>query len=126
MQRRRCSDSFERQIFARPHSPTREMLLYLRVVTKPKPIRVLVVAGARPNFVKIAPLMECLSSPRVAGEAQPLLVHTGQHYDEALSQLFFDQLGIPRPQINLEVGSGPHGKQTAEIKIGRASCRERV
>jgi len=83
-------------------------------VTKPKPIRVLVVAGARPNFVKIAPLMDRLSS-LTSGEAETLLLHTGQHYDEALSQLFFDQLGIPRPQINLEVGSGPHGKQTAEI-----------
>ncbi len=78
-------------------------------------MRVLVVAGARPNFVKIAPLMDRLSSHREKGEVQTLLVHTGQHYDETLSRLFFDQLGIPRPEINLEVGSGTHGKQTAEI-----------
>ncbi len=79
------------------------------------PIHVLVVAGARPNFVKIAPLMEHLSSAAGDGKTQTLLVHTGQHYDEALSRLFFDQLRIPRPQVNLEVGSGPHGQQTGEI-----------
>lgn len=76
--------------------------------------KVLVVAGARPNFVKIAPLMRELATKRAEG-VQTLLVHTGQHYDETMSRLFFDQLGIPRPDVNLEVGSGSHGKQTAEV-----------
>lgn len=80
-----------------------------------KPTRMLVVAGARPNFVKIAPLMHRLAAPELAARAETLLVHTGQHYDEAMSRLFFDQLGIPRPQINLEVGSGSHGQQTGEV-----------
>lgn len=82
-----------------------------------QPIRVLVVAGARPNFVKIAPLMDSLSSVSFATRTETLLVHTGQHYDDALSRLFFDQLKIPRPQMNLEVGSGSHGQQTGEIMI---------
>jgi UDP-N-acetylglucosamine 2-epimerase (non-hydrolysing) len=76
--------------------------------------RILVVAGARPNFVKIAPLMEQLAARRASG-VETLLVHTGQHYDEAMSRLFFDQLGIPRPDVNLEVGSGAHGQQTGEV-----------
>ncbi|MFO8014094.1 MAG: UDP-N-acetylglucosamine 2-epimerase (non-hydrolyzing) [Phycisphaerae bacterium] len=78
----------------------------------PTPVRILNVVGARPNFMKIAPLM------RVLGErdaARPILVHTGQHYDERMSRLFFEQLGIPRPDVNLEVGSGSHAVQTAEI-----------
>lgn len=73
---------------------------------------VLCVAGARPNFVKIAPIMRALAdSPRL----QPILVHTGQHYDDRLSQVFFDDLRIPRPDVSLEVGSGTHAEQTAEI-----------
>ena len=70
------------------------------------------VVGARPNFMKIAPLMEAYKAcPRI----QPLLVHTGQHYDERMSELFFNQLGIPAPDINLGVGSASHGVQTAAI-----------
>jgi len=72
------------------------------------------MAGARPNFVKIAPLVERLAARHSAGVTS-LLVHTGQHYDEAMSRLFFDQLGIPRPEVNLEVGSGTHGQQTGEV-----------
>lgn len=72
------------------------------------------VAGARPNFVKIAPLAEQLGVARTRG-AEMLLVHTGQHYDEAMSRLFFEQMGIPRPDVNLEVGSGSHGQQTGEV-----------
>ena len=68
------------------------------------------VVGARPNFVKAAPLTAAL-----AGRAEVRLVHTGQHYDEAMSRLFFDQLGLPRPDVNLEVGSGAHGAQTGVI-----------
>lgn len=78
-------------------------------------VRALVVAGARPNFVKIAPLMARLCEPYDRTEVKTLLVHTGQHYDEALSRLFFDQLGIPQPDLNLEVGSGSHSQQTAQI-----------
>jgi UDP-N-acetylglucosamine 2-epimerase (non-hydrolysing) len=84
-------------------------------MTEAHKTRILLVAGARPNFVKIAPLMDRLREPENAARAETLLVHTGQHYDEALSRLFFDQLGIPRPDINLEVGSASHAKQTAEI-----------
>ena len=62
--------------------------------------------------MKIAPLMEAY---RACPEIEPLLVHTGQHYDKVMSELFFDELGIPRPDINLEVGSGTHAVQTAEI-----------
>jgi UDP-N-acetylglucosamine 2-epimerase (non-hydrolysing) len=64
--------------------------------------------------VKIAPLMAQLRS-KTPALADVLLVHTGQHYDDAMSTVFFDQLGIPRPDVNLEVGSGSHGRQTAEI-----------
>ena len=75
-------------------------------------MKIINVAGARPNFMKIAPLMKALK--RVA-TVEPLLVHTGQHYDERMSDLFFRQLEIPEPDINLEVGSGSHAAQTAAI-----------
>ncbi|MEP0844234.1 MAG: UDP-N-acetylglucosamine 2-epimerase (non-hydrolyzing) [Phycisphaerae bacterium] len=75
-------------------------------------MKIVNVCGARPNFMKIAPLMEAYAGePAIA----PLLVHTGQHYDEKMSRLFFDELGIPRPDVNLEVGSGSHALQTARI-----------
>jgi UDP-N-acetylglucosamine 2-epimerase (non-hydrolysing) len=75
-------------------------------------LRIVNVVGARPNFMKIAPLMaEYKTYPSI----KPLLVHTGQHYDQKMSQLFFDQLDIPRPDIHLEVGSASHAVQTAEI-----------
>ena len=70
------------------------------------------ICGARPNFMKIAPLMRAY---RKHANIQPLLVHTGQHYDERMSDLFFRQLEIPEPDLNLEVGSGSHARQTAEI-----------
>jgi len=75
--------------------------------------RILCVVGARPNFMKIAPIMRELSKPQY-GLASSLL-HTGQHYDSAMKQSFFDQLGIPEPDIDLGVGSGSHAQQTAEI-----------
>jgi UDP-N-acetylglucosamine 2-epimerase (non-hydrolysing) len=78
--------------------------------------RIVVVAGTRPNFVKIAPLMKHLRPPTQAS-ADVLLVHTGQHYDEAMSRVFFDQLEIPKPDVNLEVGSSSHGRQCAEIML---------
>ncbi len=75
-------------------------------------MRIVNVVGARPNFMKIAPLM---AAYRAWPGIEPLLVHTGQHYDAAMSQLFFEQLGIPQPDVNLGVGSGSHAVQTAEI-----------
>lgn len=74
-------------------------------------MKVLNVVGARPNFIKVAPLVEAL---RREGIPQ-VLVHTGQHYDEQMSQSFFHELEIPEPDINLGVGSGTHAVQTAEI-----------
>jgi UDP-N-acetylglucosamine 2-epimerase (non-hydrolysing) len=85
------------------------------VVRSPRKSRVLVVAGARPNFIKIAPLMACLRPEGSEAAVETLLVHTGQHYDEAMSDLFFHQLGIPAPDVNLEVGSGKQGQQTGGI-----------
>jgi UDP-N-acetylglucosamine 2-epimerase (non-hydrolysing) len=76
-------------------------------------IRVLAVAGARPNFMKIAPLMKQLSAR--ADRFETVLVHTGQHYDQAMSESFFRDLGIPEPDVNLGVGSGSHGQQTAQV-----------
>ena len=74
---------------------------------------ILCVVGARPNFMKIAPIMAALRAD--ANPLPALLVHTGQHYDEAMNQQFFDDLGIPRPEVNLEVGSASHAVQTAEV-----------
>ena len=74
--------------------------------------RIISIVGARPNLPKIAPLIrEMQRHP----EIEPLLVHTGQHYDENLSNIFFRQMGIPEPHMNLGVGSGTHAEQTAEI-----------
>jgi UDP-N-acetylglucosamine 2-epimerase (non-hydrolysing) len=70
------------------------------------------IVGARPNLPKIAPLIRAMQRHP---EIEPLLVHTGQHYDENLSNIFFRQMGIPPPDINLGVGSGTHAEQTAEI-----------
>ena len=74
--------------------------------------KIVLVAGARPNFMKIAPLMHALKNHPTL---EAILVHTGQHYDEKMSHSFFDQLNIPKPHINLEVGSGSHAVQTARI-----------
>jgi UDP-N-acetylglucosamine 2-epimerase (non-hydrolysing) len=73
--------------------------------------QVLHVVGARPNFVKAAPVLRAL---REKGLSQTL-VHTGQHYDHNMSDVFFQELEIPKPDFNLEVGSGSHASQTAEI-----------
>ncbi len=75
-------------------------------------LKVICICGARPNFMKIAPLMAAFAKSK---RIEALLVHTGQHYDEKMSDLFFRDLGIPAPDINLEVGSGSHAVQTAEI-----------
>jgi UDP-N-acetylglucosamine 2-epimerase (non-hydrolysing) len=75
-------------------------------------LRIMCIVGTRPNMMKVAPLMAEL---RRHEEMEPLLVHTGQHYDYSMSQVFFDQLGVPPPDYNLGVGSGAHYTQTAEI-----------
>jgi len=75
---------------------------------------VLHVVGARPNFMKAAPVVRALAQKN---GIQQTLVHTGQHYDSNMSTIFFEQLGIPAPDVNLEVGSGSHARQTADILI---------
>ncbi|WP_028103225.1 non-hydrolyzing UDP-N-acetylglucosamine 2-epimerase [Pseudoduganella violaceinigra] len=77
------------------------------------PFRILCVVGARPNFMKMAPIMAAFAQLKPQVEA--LLVHTGQHYDVAMNHQYFEALGIPSPDINLEVGSGSHAQQTAEV-----------
>ena len=71
------------------------------------------VAGARPNFMKIAPLIKEFQKEKIKFK----LIHTGQHYDYNMSKIFFDDLGIPEPDIYLDVGSGTHATQTAKIMI---------
>ena len=78
-------------------------------------LRIINVVGARPNFMKIAPVIDEMR--RRPARIEPLLVHTGQHYDESMSDSFFEELRIPRPDINLGVGSGSHSEQTARVMI---------
>lgn len=73
--------------------------------------KIIHVVGARPNFMKAAPVLATLDEHDV----EQLLVHTGQHYDRNMSEVFFEELGMPRPDINLEVGSGSHAYQTGEV-----------
>jgi len=74
------------------------------------------IAGARPNFVKIAPIIDALDAAQAdGGPLRYRLIHTGQHYDPAMSGDFFDQLGIPEPHVNLSVGSGTQAEQTGTI-----------
>jgi UDP-N-acetylglucosamine 2-epimerase (non-hydrolysing) len=75
-------------------------------------MHILHVVGARPNFMKAAPVLHAL---RKRSAVQQTLVHTGQHYDANMSDVFFSQLEIPLPDVNLGVGSGSHAQQTAEI-----------
>jgi UDP-N-acetylglucosamine 2-epimerase (non-hydrolysing) len=72
-----------------------------------------IVAGARPNFMKVAPVLRALKAR--GGSATARLIHTGQHYDEGMSDVFFRQLGMPAPDVHLGAGSGTHGEQTAKI-----------
>ncbi len=75
--------------------------------------RILYVVGARPNFMKIAPIMREIA--RYQNTIEQMLVHTGQHYDRNMSQVFFEELDLPLPDVNLEVGSASHAQQTALI-----------
>lgn len=74
---------------------------------------ILCIVGARPNFMKMAPILRALKAH--AARPAVLLIHTGQHYDRDMSDKLFDDLQLPRPDINLEVGSGTHAVQTAEV-----------
>ena len=74
---------------------------------------ILCVVGARPNYMKMAPIIRALAA--LGDAVPPVLVHTGQHYDAAMNDSFFTALGMPRPAVNLEVGSASHAMQTAEI-----------
>src|SRR5271156_347418 len=91
-------------------------------------MKIMIIVGARPNFMKAAPLILAIrehnqrtSAPSYeeqsigAGKIQEILVHTGQHYDEAMSGSFFADLGLPQPDVHLGVGSSSHAVQTAEI-----------
>jgi len=83
-------------------------------------LKLLLIAGARPNFMKVAPLIKCIrqlgaGGKRVGTSLEYRLIHTGQHYDAKMSDIFFGELGIPAPDINLGVGSGSHAIQTANV-----------
>lgn len=79
------------------------------------PLKVLHVVGARPNFMKIAPIMRAMG--RAPDQFLQTLVHTGQHYDHEMSRIFFEELELPQPDLNLEVGSDSHAAQTAKIML---------
>ena len=79
-------------------------------------MKIILVAGARPNFMKVAPLWnQLIETPDLF---QPVLVHTGQHYDDLMSEIFFRDLNLPRPHYELNVGAGSHAYQTAQIMMG--------
>jgi UDP-N-acetylglucosamine 2-epimerase (non-hydrolysing) len=78
-------------------------------------LKILCVVGARPNFIKVAPLLKAMTT--YPDRIQPVLVDTGQHYDQEMVDYFFEDLEIPTPQVNLGVGSGSHAQQTARIMM---------
>jgi UDP-N-acetylglucosamine 2-epimerase (non-hydrolysing) len=83
-------------------------------------MKAILVCGARPNFMKIAPLLRAIGKHNAASQGspiEPILVHTGQHYDYEMSQAFFQDLELPEPDIYLGVGSGTHAEQTARVMI---------
>lgn len=80
-------------------------------------IKIVTIIGARPQIIKAAALSRAISN-HFQKEITEVIVHTGQHYDDNMSQVFIDELGIPQPNYNLKVGSGSHGEQTAQMIIG--------
>jgi UDP-N-acetylglucosamine 2-epimerase (non-hydrolysing) len=81
-------------------------------------LKIHIIAGARPNFMKIAPIVDAIRQQQAKGSAISYrLVHTGQHYDKKMSGDFFEQLGIPEPDVNLEAGGGSQAEQTAAIMV---------
>ena len=92
------------------------------MIAMARPLKILLVAGARPNFMKIAPVIHAIETNNSrasngSGRIEYKLVHTGQHYDEKMSGVFFRELEMPEPDENLEVGSGTHAEQTARIML---------
>src|SRR5579875_3765431 len=73
------------------------------------------VAGARPNFMKIAPIVRALQAQQVLSYK---IIHTGQHYDREMNDVFFEELGIPQPDVFMAAGGGTHAQQTAKIMLG--------
>lgn len=84
---------------------------------KQSKIKIVTVIGARPQIIKAAAISRAIKK-RFSEKITEIIVHTGQHYDSNMSQVFFDELGIPQPDYNLNVGSGSHGSQTAEMIVG--------
>ena len=82
-----------------------------------KMIKIVTIIGARPQIIKAAALSRAIKE-KFSNEIEEIIVHTGQHYDENMSQVFFDELGIPAPNYNLGVGSGKHGEQTSKMIEG--------
>lgn len=83
-------------------------------------MKIFLVAGARPNFMKIAPILRAIRSYNASKERnhlEPFLVHTGQHYDYEMSQVLFEELKLPKPDVHLGIGSGTHAEQTGKTMI---------
>jgi UDP-N-acetylglucosamine 2-epimerase (non-hydrolysing) len=80
-------------------------------------MKLTIIAGARPNFMKISPIIDAIRAESVNSDISYRLIHTGQHYDKKMSHDFFEQLGIPEPHVNLEAGGGSQAEQTANIMV---------
>lgn len=90
-----------------------------RSAPKTKMKRIMLIVGARPNFPKIAPIHRELLA---RGRMRPEIIHTGQHYDERMSDVFFSQLGMPAPDVFLGTGGGSHAEQTARVMVAFETC----